>query len=183
MKNILVINGPNINMLGKREPEIYGTKTYADLVDFIENAAEEIGVKVQIFQSNHEGEIIDKIQQALGSTISNTNSNIDYNKSNNTGSNTNDNTDSNTNTNSNTKDNTDSKIDGIIINPAAYTHTSIAIPDALKAVGIPAIEVHLTDITNREEYRKHSYTSEACIKTITGKGFDSYKEALKTLAE
>jgi len=175
MKNILVINGPNINMLGKREPEIYGTKTYVDLIAFIENTAVEIGVNVQIFQSNHEGEIIDKIQQALD----NNNGNIDSN----TDNNTNDNTDSNTNTNSNTKDNTNSNIDGIVINPAAYTHTSIAIPDALKAVGIPAIEVHLTDITNREEYRKHSYTSEACIKIITGKGFDSYKEALKTLAE
>jgi len=137
MKKVLVINGPNINLLGVREPEIYGDKSYANLLLFIEQAAEEAGVETHYFQSNCEGAIVDKIQQAYG------------------------------------------KFDGIIINPAAYTHTSIAIPDALKAVGIPAVEVHLSDLNNREEYRKISYTSEACKKTIMGKGFDSYREAIE----
>ncbi|MCL2819261.1 MAG: type II 3-dehydroquinate dehydratase [Oscillospiraceae bacterium] len=141
MKKILVINGPNINMLGIRETEIYGEKSYMKLLVYIENAGEEIGVEIQQFQSNCEGAIIDRIQQAYGKT------------------------------------------DGIVINPAAYTHTSIAIPDALKAVGIPAVEVHLSDINNREDYRKLSYTSEACIATIMGKGFEGYKEAIKILAE
>jgi len=136
MKKILVINGPNINMLGIREPEIYGDKTYTDLLEFIEEAATDARVTIETFQSNSEGAIVDKIQQAYGN------------------------------------------FDAIIINPAAYTHTSIAIPDAIKAIGIPAIEVHLTDLKTREEYRKISYTSEACIKTITGKGFEGYKEAL-----
>ena len=139
MKKILVINGPNINMLGIRQPEIYGTRSYTDLLVFIENAAEEAKAEIQFFQSNSEGAIVDRIQQAYGKT------------------------------------------DGIIINPAAYTHTSIAIPDALKTVGIPAVEVHLTDINSREEYRKTSYTSEACIATIKGKGFDGYKEAIELL--
>ena len=139
MKKILVINGPNINMLGIREPEIYGEKSYNDLLDFIEEAATELGVTVETFQSNCEGAIVDKIQQAYGN------------------------------------------FDAIIINPAAYTHTSIAIPDALKAIGIPAIEVHLTDPHTREDYRKISYTSQACIKTITGKGFEGYKVAVKEL--
>ena len=139
MKKILVINGPNINMLGIREPDIYGSKSYKDLLVFIENAAEEAKVEVQQFQSNCEGAIVDRIQQAYG------------------------------------------KFDGIIINPAAYTHTSIAIPDAIKAVGIPTVEVHLSDISHREEYRKTSYTSEACIRTITGKGFDGYSEAIEIL--
>jgi len=141
MKKVLIINGPNINMLGIREPEIYGEKTYSDLLDFIEDAAIDAGVFIETFQSNSEGAIVDKIQEAYGN------------------------------------------IDAIIINPAAYTHTSIAIPDALKAVGIPAVEVHLTDISAREDYRKVSYTSQACIKTITGKGFKGYKEALKTALE
>jgi len=123
-------------MLGIREPEIYGDKSYKDLLVFIDKAAEEAGVELKCFQSNCEGEIVDRIQQAYG------------------------------------------KIDGIIINPAAYTHTSIAIPDALKAVGIPAIEVHLSDISKREDYRKHSFTSEACKQTIMGKGFEGYKEAI-----
>ena len=139
MKKVLVINGPNLNMLGIREPEIYGNKSYSDLLEYIEKAATELGITIETFQSNHEGAIVDKIQQALGN------------------------------------------FDAIIINPAAYTHTSIAIPDALKAVGIPAIEVHLSDISKREDYRKISYTSEACIKTITGKGFEGYKEALNIL--
>lgn len=138
---ILVINGPNINLLGLREPEIYGSKTYSDLLDFIRAAAAEAGVDVELFQSNSEGAIVDIIQWM-------------YNK-----------------------------IDGIIINPAAYTHTSIAIPDALKAVAIPAVEVHLSDIQNREEYRRHSYISEACLKTIAGKGFEGYKEAIEFLKE
>ncbi|MCL2627943.1 MAG: type II 3-dehydroquinate dehydratase [Oscillospiraceae bacterium] len=136
MKKILVVNGPNINMLGIREPEIYGEKTYADLLAFIEDAATEAGVCIESFQSNSEGAIVDKIQQAYGN------------------------------------------FDGIVINPAAYTHTSIAIPDALKAVGIQTIEVHLSDISKREDYRKVSYTSQACIKTIAGKGFEGYKEAI-----
>jgi len=137
MKKILIINGPNINMLGIREPEIYGDKSYTDLLEYIEEAATELGVIVETFQSNCEGAIVDKIQQAYGN------------------------------------------FDAIIINPAAYTHTSIAIPDALKAIGIPAIEVHLTDPHKREEYRKISYTSQACITTITGKGFEGYKAAIQ----
>jgi len=137
LKKILVINGPNINMLGIREPEIYGNKSYTDLLAFIEAIANDLRVEIECFQSNSEGEIIDKIQQA-------------YNK-----------------------------IDGIVINPAAYTHTSIAIADAIKAVGIPAVEVHLSDISTRETYRRISYTSEVCRVTITGKGFDGYREAIK----
>ena len=136
MKKILVINGPNINMLGLREPEIYGTKTYDDLLAFIDTAANEAGLEVESFQSNCEGAIVDRIQQAYGS------------------------------------------FDGIVINPAAYTHTSIAIPDALKAVGIPAVEVHLSDINCREDYRRVSYVSEACQTTITGRGFSGYREAI-----
>jgi len=141
MKKILVINGPNINILGMRQPEIYGEKSYADLITLIEETAKTAGVAVECFQSNSEGAIIDKIQQAYGN------------------------------------------FDGIIINPAAYTHTSIAIPDALKAIGIPAVEVHLSDISKREDYRRQSYTSEACMKTIIGKGFEGYKEAIELLAE
>ena len=133
---ILVINGPNINLLGLREPDIYGTKSYADLLALISDAAEESGLDVDCFQSNSEGIIVDKIQQAYGI------------------------------------------YDGIIINPAAYTHTSIAIPDALKAVGIPTVEIHLTDIQTREKYRQASYTSEACQLTIMGKGFEGYREAI-----
>ena len=139
MLKILIINGPNINLLGLREPEIYGTQNYSDLLDFIAAAAKEAGFMVECFQSNSEGSIVDKIQQAYG------------------------------------------VYDGIIINPAAYTHTSIAIPDAIKAVGIPAVEVHLSDIGKREEYRQVSYTSEACFMTIMGKGFEGYREALLAL--
>ena len=141
MNRILVINGPNINMLGLREPEIYGEKNYNDLLRFIAAAAKEAGLDVQCFQSNSEGAVVDKIQQAYG------------------------------------------LFDGIVINPAAYTHTSIAIPDALKAVGIPAVEVHLSDIREREPYRRISYTSEACEKTISGKGFEGYAEAIRYFAE
>ena len=135
--NILVINGPNINMLGIREPGIYGNGTYGDLVDLIKKKCREDGVKVELFQSNHEGEIVDKIQSALGN------------------------------------------FDGIVINPAAYTHTSIAILDALKAVGIPTVEVHLSDIHTREEFRKLSYVSLVAKKTICGLGFEGYREALR----
>ena len=139
MKKVLVINGPNINMLGLREPEIYGSQNYADLIEFIGKAAAEAGIEAHCFQSNSEGAIVDKIQLAYG------------------------------------------EFDGIVINPAAYTHTSIAIPDALKAVGIPVVEVHLSDIEKREAYRRISYTSEACIATVVGKGFEGYREAIGLL--
>ena len=136
MKKILVINGPNLNFLGIREPAIYGNNTYAALEDTIQKAATSMGFEVEIYQSNHEGCIVDKIQEA-------------YNH-----------------------------FDGIVINPAAYTHTSIAILDALKAVGLPTVEVHLSDINCREEFRKFSYISLYATKTICGKGFDGYTEAL-----
>lgn len=134
---ILVINGPNINMLGIREPEIYGAKTYRDLENFIKKSACELNLSVTLFQSNHEGAIIDEIQSAYG------------------------------------------KYDGIIINPAGYTHTSVAILDALKAVAIPTVEVHLSNISEREDFRKVSYISLVAKKTITGFGFDGYKMALE----
>ena len=137
---ILVINGPNINMLGIREPGIYGERDYAALLDYIRDAGAESGASIECFQSNHEGAIVDAIQSAYG------------------------------------------VYDAIVINPAAYTHTSIAIPDALKAVAIPAAEVHLTDIQAREEYRRTSYTSAACEKTFAGLGFDGYGEAIRYLA-
>ena len=136
---ILVINGPNINMLGIREPEIYGKKSYSDLLEYIQKVASELLVEITFFQSNSEGAIVDAIQAAY------------------------------------------KKYDGIIINPAAYTHTSLAIPDAIKAVGIPAVEVHLTDITAREAYRQKSYTSEACISTIAGESFEGYRSAMLAL--
>ncbi len=136
MKKILVINGPNLNFLGIREPDIYGKSTYADLVECINKVAVSKGFEVEIYQSNHEGCIVDKIQEA-------------YNH-----------------------------FDGIVINPAAYTHTSVAILDALKAVGLPTVEVHLSDINSREEFRKFSYISLYAAKTICGKGFDGYTEAL-----
>jgi 3-dehydroquinate dehydratase-2 len=136
MKKILVINGPNLNFLGIREPDIYGKSTYTDLVECINKAAVSKGLEVEIYQSNHEGCIVDKIQEA-------------YNH-----------------------------FDGIIINPAAYTHTSVAILDALKAVGLPTVEVHLSDINSREEFRKFSYISLYAAKTICGKGFEGYTEAL-----
>jgi 3-dehydroquinate dehydratase-2 len=138
---ILVINGPNINLLGLREPEIYGKRDYAALVEFIRDVGAKAGVEVECMQSNHEGVIVDAIQAAYG------------------------------------------QFDGIVINPAAYTHTSIAILDALKAVGIPAVEVHLTNIQAREEFRRISYTALACEKTIAGMGFDGYAEAIRFLAE
>ena len=133
---LLVINGPNLNMLGIREPDIYGKNTYEALVRLIEKTCEQKGIEVEIYQSNTESFIVDKIQQAYGNT------------------------------------------DGIIINPAAYTHTSIAILDALKATGIRTVEVHLSDINSREEFRKRSYVSLAAAKTICGRGFDGYVEAI-----
>ncbi|CCZ21145.1 3-dehydroquinate dehydratase [Candidatus Apopatosoma intestinale] len=136
---ILVINGPNLNMLGIREPDIYGRKTYVDLLLYIKEEADRLGVAVEFYQSNHEGDIVDKIQSAYGNT------------------------------------------DGIVINPAAYTHTSIAIPDALKAVGIPTVEVHISDISSREAFRRISYVSPVALKTIAGKGFEGYILAMNEL--
>jgi len=138
---ILVINGPNINMLGIREPEIYGSATYQDLVEFVESAASRLGVEAAFFQSNHEGAIVDAIQEAYG------------------------------------------KFDGIVINPAAYTHTSVAILDALKSVGIPTVEVHISDVAKREDFRQVSYVRQAAAATIMGKGFDGYAEAMEVLCE
>ena len=137
MKKILVINGPNLNMLGIREPDIYGKQDFAALEEYIRSSADEFGLRVSLFQSNHEGEIVDIIQSAYG------------------------------------------LYDGIVINPAAYTHTSVAILDALKAVAIPTVEVHLSDINTREEFRKFSYVSMVAKKTICGLGFEGYKEALR----
>lgn len=138
---LLVINGPNLNLLGVREPEIYGKADYAALCAFIQRAAQEAGVETDIVQSNHEGELVDWIQQALG------------------------------------------RYDGIVINPAAYTHTSVAILDALKAVALPAVEVHLSDIDNREPFRRVSYAGMACVKTFCGMGFEGYRAAIRFLAE
>ncbi len=133
---ILVLNGPNLNMLGLREPEIYGNKNYQTLCDMINEHCDKKGIEVEIFQSNHEGVLVDKIQAA-------------YNK-----------------------------YDGIVINPAAYTHTSVAILDALKAVAIPAVEVHISDVDSREDFRKISFVRNYCFKTISGKGFEGYLEAI-----
>ena len=138
---ILVINGPNLNMLGIREPGIYGKNTFADLLTLLEDTAKELGVEVEQYQSNHEGDIVDKIQWAYG------------------------------------------KIDGIVINPAAYTHTSVAILDALKAVSIPTVEVHISDVDAREPFRQISYAGMACVKTIKGHGFQGYREAMQYLVE
>jgi 3-dehydroquinate dehydratase-2 len=139
--NILVINGPNINLLGLREPDIYGKQNYAALCDFIRAAASDLGLTVTLYQSNHEGDIVDTIQQAYG------------------------------------------VYDGIVINPAAYTHTSVAILDALKSVAIPTVEVHLSDISQREAFRQFSYVSLVAQKTICGKHFEGYREALEFFAE
>ena len=133
---ILVINGPNINMLGIREPGIYGKNTFADLLKLLEDTAREENLEVKQYQSNHEGDLVDKIQWAYG------------------------------------------KVDGIVINPAAYTHTSIAILDALKAVAIPAVEVHISDVDAREPFRQISYAGMACVKTIKGQGLDGYRQAI-----
>ena len=138
---ILVINGPNINMLGIREKDIYGAQTYGNLIEMITAHCEKENIECECFQSNHEGAIVDKIQSV-------------YNK-----------------------------VDGIVINPAAYTHTSVAVLDALKAVSIPAVEVHISDISKREDFRKHSYVSLVAKKTIAGKGFEGYIEAINYLKE
>ena len=137
--NILVINGPNLNMLGIREPDIYGRQTYKDLVDYVNQICARKGIACEVFQSNHEGDIVDKIQAAYGNT------------------------------------------DGIVINPAAYTHTSVAILDALKAVCIPAVEVNLSDVNARESFRHISYAGMACEKTYAGFGFEGYKMAIEYL--
>jgi 3-dehydroquinate dehydratase-2 len=133
---ILVINGPNLNMLGIREPDIYGKQTFAELLNLLNQWATEENVELEQFQSNHEGAIVDKIQAAYGI------------------------------------------FDGIVINPAAYTHTSVAILDALKAVGIPAVEVHISNVDTREPFRQISYAGLACVKTIKGQGFDGYRQAI-----
>ncbi len=139
--NILVINGPNINMLGIREPGVYGTDTFHDLLKLLEDTAQEQGVLVEQYQSNHEGDLVDKIQSAYGN------------------------------------------FQGIVINPAAYTHTSVAILDALKAVSIPAVEVHISDVDSREPFRQVSYAGLACVKTIKGQGLDGYRQAICFLKE
>jgi len=138
---ILIINGPNINMLGIREPEIYGKATYQDLVKHVKEAAFRLGVEVAFFQSNHEGDLVDAIQDAYG------------------------------------------VYDGIVINPAAYTHTSVAILDAVKAVGIPTVEVHISKVSEREAFRQISYVGQAACATITGLGLDGYCRALEVLCE
>ena len=136
---ILVINGPNLNMLGIREPKIYGKERYSALCGKIVTYAEQKGIEVEIYQSNHEGALVDRIQEAYG------------------------------------------QVDGIVINPAAYTHTSVAILDALKAVGIPTVEVHISNVSEREAFRQISYVREACIATIQGHGTDGYLEAIDLL--
>ena len=139
--NVLVINGPNLNLLGVREPDLYGRQDYAALVSLVEETCRQAGMTVEVFQSNHEGAIVDKIQQALG------------------------------------------KFDGIVINPAAYTHTSVAILDALKAVALPAVEVHISDVSKREEFRQVSYARLACIKTYMGLGLEGYRQAILYLKD
>ena len=138
---ILVINGPNINMLGIREPGIYGKNTFSDLLALIEQTAREENLDIKQFQSNHEGAIVDKIQECYG------------------------------------------KVDGIVINPAAYTHTSIAILDALKSVSIPAVEVHISDVNAREPFRQISYAGMACVHTIKGQGLEGYRQAILYLKQ
>ena len=138
---ILVINGPNINMLGIREPGIYGRQTYADLLALIDSTAQAEGLEIEQFQSNHEGAIVDKIQESYG------------------------------------------KVDGIVINPAAYTHTSVAILDALKSVSIPAVEVHISNVDAREAFRQISYPGMYCEKTIKGQGLDGYRQAMAYLKD
>ena len=138
---LFVINGPNLNLLGVREPDIYGRQTYADLVAYVQDVCAREGVEVECFQSNHEGALVDIIQSALG------------------------------------------KADGIVINPAAYTHTSVAILDALKAVALPAVEVHLSDVDAREPFRHVSYPAMACIAQVKGLGFEGYEKAILLLRE
>ena len=138
---LLIINGPNLNLLGLREPAIYGRQDYAQLCQFVLDACQEAGVEGEVFQSNHEGAIVDRIQEAYG------------------------------------------RFDGIVINPAAYTHTSVAILDALKAVALPAVEVHLSDVSQRESFRQISYAGMACIKTYMGLGFEGYRQAILYLKD
>mgnify|MGYP000871291667 FL=1 len=138
---ILVLNGPNINMVGIREPGIYGKQTFADLLQLLDDTAKELGVELEQFQSNHEGALVDKIQESYG------------------------------------------KVDGIVINPAAYTHTSVAILDALKAVSIPAVEVHISDVDAREPFRQISYAGMYCEKTVKGQGLQGYAVAMRYLWE
>ncbi len=138
---ILLINGPNLNLLGFREPEIYGRRTYAELVEFVQQVGRQLDLTVECFQSNHEGAIIDAIQEARGN------------------------------------------FSGLVINAAAYSHTSIAIHDAILAVSLPAVEVHLSDLSNREEYRRFSFLSSVCLQCICGKGFAGYAEALQVLQQ
>ena len=138
---LLVLNGPNLNMLGIREPDIYGRTTYADLVKYIEEVCAREGIEVECLQSNHEGQLVDWIQEAY------------------------------------------QRVDGIVMNPAAYTHTSVAILDALKAVGLPAVEIHISNIYEREEFRHHSYPGMACVKTIYGHGVKGYEEAILFLKD
>lgn len=138
---LLVINGPNLNLLGLREPEIYGRRTYQDLLSLLRQTGKEEGVEVECFQSNHEGAIVDAIQQAYG------------------------------------------VFDGIVINPAAYTHTSVAILDALKAVALPAVEVHISAVSSREPFRQRSYAGMACVRTYQGLGFDGYMQAIRFLKQ
>ena len=138
---VLVINGPNLNMLGVREPGIYGAQTYRDLTEFIAEAARAEGIEAECYQSNHEGALVDKIQEALG------------------------------------------RFDGIVINPGAYTHTSIALLDAVKSVNIPTVEVHISDVTKREAFRQVSYIREACVKTYMGMGFEGYRQGMLFLKE
>ena len=133
---ILVLNGPNINMLGIREPDVYGTQSFSALLELLEQVGREEGLEIAQYQSNHEGCLVDQIQAAYG------------------------------------------RFDGIVINPAAYTHTSIAILDALKAVGLPAVEVHISDVRQRESFRQVSYPGMVCVKTIMGKGLEGYREAI-----
>lgn len=133
---LLILNGPNLNMLGLREPEIYGRQDFKALEAFIWETCEAEGIEAELFQSNHEGDLVDKIQEAYG------------------------------------------VFDGIVINPAAYTHTSIAILDALKAVALPAVEVHLSDVSAREDFRQRSFAGMACCKTYMGLGFEGYREAI-----
>ena len=138
---LLVLNGPNLNMLGIREPDIYGKETYPKLVKLVEDTCAELGVEVEVYQSNHEGDLVDKIQAAYGAK------------------------------------------DAIVINPAAYTHTSVAILDALKAVPLPAVEVHLSDVRQREDFRQISYARLACVKTYMGLGFEGYRQAILFLKD
>ena len=142
MMKFLILNGPNINILGIREPEIYGRQSYDDLLRLVSERAKELGVEVEFYQSNHEGDLVDAIQKAYFDGI-----------------------------------------DGIVFNPAAYTHTSVAILDAVKAVSIPTVEVHISDVSKREDFRRVSYIRQACVKTIAGHGFQGYVEGMEYLIQ